>query len=224
MPQTTPEAEKASVKGDPKARELLESAFNLTARWPKNFEGFSANLEVNTDGMVMQGKVAVNSAKEVSVTLPEADLQKSIEGIVSMIVVHRAHRTFEESDGKYELTLEDNNTHPLGQRLRIHGDNSNSSYLLKNNRITQINRTMQHIAFTINVEESAVTPEGKNLTTKYTVYYSSPKDGSLRNVESTTDTHIRIGSADLPSTRRIISYENGKVVTKTLTFTNHKLA
>ena len=50
----------------------------------------------------------------------------------------------------------------------------------------------------------------------------SPKDGSLQNVESLTDTHVRVASADLPATRRIISYENGQVVTKTLSFENHK--
>ena len=223
MPHSTSEAPEVSMDNDPNARELLRKAFENTARWPSDFGGFIADLEVNTNGTKAQGTVSVSDAKEVSISLPDADLQKSVEGTIGMIVAHRAHRTFDESDGKYALTLEGDADHPFGQRLRIHGDNLNSSYCLKNNRITQINRTMQHIAFTINVEESAVTPEGKNLTTKYTVYYSSPKDGSLRNVESTTDTHVRLGSADLPATRRVISYESGQVVTKTLTFTNHKL-
>jgi hypothetical protein len=82
---------------------------------------------------------------------------------------------------------------------------------------------MNPFAFTINVEESAVTQEGKNLTTRYTVYYYSPTDGKLINVESFTDTHVRIGSSDLPATRRIISFENGQVVVKILTFANHTL-
>jgi len=73
------------------------------------------------------------------------------------------------------------------------------------------------------VEESAMTQDQKNLTTKYSVYYSSPSDGKLTNVECFTDTHVRIGSSDLPATRRIISYEQGEVIVKNLTFTNHKL-
>ncbi len=223
MPQATADTPETTIENDPKARALLQKAFENTARWPSDFGGFTADLEVNTNGTKVQGTVTVNGAKDVTVSVPDADLQKAMEGTIGMIIVHRAHRTFDESDGKYALTLEGEADHPFGQKLRIHGDNSNSSYRLNDNRITQINRTMQHIAFTINVEESAVTPEGKNLTTKYTVYYSSPKDGSLRNVESTTDTHVRIGSADLPATRRVISYENGQVVTKTLTFTNHKI-
>jgi hypothetical protein len=82
---------------------------------------------------------------------------------------------------------------------------------------------MTPIAFTINVEESAVTQDQKNLTTKYSVYYFSPTDRKLTNVECFTDTHVRIGSSDLPATRRIISYEQGEVIVKNLTFTNHTL-
>jgi hypothetical protein len=73
------------------------------------------------------------------------------------------------------------------------------------------------------VEESAATQDQKNLTTKYSVYYYSPTDGKLTNVENFTDTHVRIGSSDLPATRRIITYESGEVIVKNLTFTNHKL-
>ena len=142
-----------------------------------------------------------------------------------MIAVHRGPRTFEESDGKYSLTMEEDG-HPFGIKLNIHG--SNSYYRLKDNRMTQINRKMAHpgmtpFAFTINVEESAITHDMKNLTTKYTVYYYSPTDGKLTNVESFTDSHVRVGSSDLPATRRIITYENGEVIVKNLTFANHKL-
>ena len=82
---------------------------------------------------------------------------------------------------------------------------------------------MPPFAFTINVEESAVTQDKKNLTTKYTVYYFSPTEGKLNNVESFTDTHVRVGSSDLPASRRIIGFENGTVLVKSLTFSNHQL-
>jgi hypothetical protein len=82
---------------------------------------------------------------------------------------------------------------------------------------------MNPFAFTINVEESAITQDRTHLTTKYTVYYYSPTDGKLTNVESFTDAHVRIGSCDLPATRRIITYENSDVVVKYLTFKNHQV-
>lgn len=218
-------SERPTVADDPRAREALRRAFDRTARWQKDFKGFTADLTVNIDGAETTGPIMVKGPREVSVQLPDADVQKWAQEQLGMIAVHRGPRSFEESDGKYSLTMEEDG-HPFGVKLDIHG--SNSFYRLKNDRITQINRTMAHpgmapFAFTINVEDSAVTQDGKNLTTRYTVYYYSPKDGKLNNVESFSDSHVRVGASDLPGTRRIISYENGRVVVKSLTFSNHKL-
>ena len=213
------------VKDDPKARDLLRRAFESTARWPKDFKGFTADLTVNINGVETSGPVIVKGPREVSVQLSDGDTQKWAQEQLGMIAVHRGPRSFEESDGKYILTMEEDG-HPFGTTVHIHG--SHSFYRVKDNRITQINRKMAHpgmtpFAFTINVEESAVTQDQKNLTTKYTVYYYSPTDGKLTNVESFTDTHVRLGSSDLPGTRRIITYENSHVVVKNLIFKNHKL-
>lgn len=215
----------STVTDDPQARELLRRAFEATARWPKDFQGFTAGLTVNVNGKETAGSVMVKSPREVSVQLSDGDIQKWAQEQLGMIAVHRGPRSFDESDGKYALTMEEDG-HPFGIKLTIHG--SNSYYRLKDNRITQINRKMAHpgmnpFAFTINVEESALTQDQKNLTTKYTVYYYSPTDGTLTNVESFTDTHVRIGACDLPATRRIITYEGHQVVVKYLNFTNHAL-
>jgi hypothetical protein len=214
-----------TVADDPQARALLRQAFDNTARWQKDFTGFTADLTVNINGKETSGPVMVKGPREVSVQLGDADMQKWAQEQLGMIAVHRGPRSFEESDGKYSLTMEEDG-HPLGTKLVIHG--SNSFYRLKDNRITQINRSMAHpgmtpFAFTINVEESALTQDQKHLTTKYTVYYYSPTDGKLNNVESFTDSHVRIGSSDLPVTRRIITFENGTVIVKSLIFKNHKL-
>jgi len=217
--------ESSTVTDDPQARDLLRRAFEGTARWQKDFKGFTSDLTVNVNGKEVSGSVMVKGPREVSVQLGDGETQKWVHEQLGMIAVHRGPRSFEESDGKYSLTKEEDG-HPFGTKLNIHG--SNSFYRIKDNRITQINRKMAHpgmnpFAFTINVEESAVTQDRKNLTTKYTVYYYSPTDGKLTNVESFTDTHVRVGSSDLPATRRIISFENSQVVVKNLTFKNHKL-
>ena len=216
------------VKDDPLARELLRKAFEKTARWQSDFKGFTSDLTVNINGKECRGTVTVKSPRDVSVGLSDPELQKWAEGQIAMIAVHRGPRSFDESDGKYALTLGKDGDHPMGPSLVINGDGMHSFYRIKDDRITQINRKMAHhgmppIGFTINVEDSAITQDGKFLTTRYTVYYYSPQDGKLANVESFTDTHKRVASSDLPATRRIISYENGDVVVKSLTFENHKM-
>jgi hypothetical protein len=204
---------------------LLKQAFERTARWQPDFKGFTTDLTVNINGKESSGSVMVKSPREVSVQLSDPDVQKWAQEQISMIAVHRGPRSFEESDGKYQLTQEEDG-HPLGTKLVIHG--SNSFYRIKHDRITQINRKMAHpgmppVAFTINVEEAATTQDGKFLTTRYTVYYYSPQDGKLTNVESFTDSHTRVAASDLPATRRIISYENGEVTVKSLAFSNHRM-
>lgn len=222
---TTHTSDQPTVADDPRAREALRRAFEHTARWPQDFKGFTADLTVNLNGKEFHGSATVKSPREVSVELGDGEVQKWAQDQLAMIAVHRGPRTFEESDGKYTLTMQEDG-HPLGARLDIHG--SHSFYRVKDNRITQINRTMSHpgmapFAFTINVEESALTQDKKHLTTRYTVYYFSPQDGKLKNVESFTDTHARVGAADLPASRRIIAFENGGVVVKSFTLSGHHL-
>ncbi|HAP40309.1 MAG TPA: hypothetical protein DCQ94_11210 [Nitrospira sp.] len=223
MQHAAPVDTAVTVADDPQARALLQQAFENTARWQPDFRGFSADLTVNTNGQLVSGTVVVKGPREVTVHLPDDTIQKWAHEQIGMIAVHRAPRKFEESDGKHRLTMEAGDEHPLGRRLDIHGDGMQSFYRIRDNRITQINRKMPHVAFTINVEESSTTQDQKQLTTKYTVYYFAPQDGKLRNVESFTDTHVRVGASDLPATRRIISYENGAVLVRTLTFSNHTL-
>ena len=220
---TRSEAETDGQQNDPKARDLLQGAFSRTARWQPDFQGFQSDLRVNINGKETKGTVTVKGPKDVTVSIDDEEIQKWAQSQIAMIAVHRGPRSFEESDGKYGLTLEGDSSHPLGQRVNINGDGMGSWYRVKDNRITQINRKMPHMAFTINVEDSSVTQDQKYLTTRYTVYYFSPKDGSLQNVDSFSDSHTRISSSDLPATRRIISYENGEVVAKSLVFENHKM-
>ena len=221
METYTREEAKTETTDDPKARELLRRAFAKTSRWPDTFGGFEADLRINVNGEETTGKVTVKSSKEVDVSLPNEELQKWAQGQISMIAAHRGPRTFEESDGKYHLSFEGGENHPQGPRISL-GDSMGSTYRVKDDRLTQINRKMPHVAFTINVEDSVLTQDEKYLTTRYIVYYYSPKDGSLANVESFSDSHTRVGNADLPATRRIISYEKGATVTRTMTFENHK--
>src|ERR1051326_6598308 len=87
------------AKDDPEARELLRRAFERTARWPSDFKGFTADLTLNVDGKETRGTVTVKSAQDVTVSLPDADLQKWATNTIGMIAVHRGPRTFDKSDG-----------------------------------------------------------------------------------------------------------------------------
>ena len=102
-----------------------------------------------------------------------------------------------------------------------------SFYRIKDNRITQINRKMAHpgmnpFAFTINVEESAVTQDQKNLTTKYTVYYFAPRRQTHQRGK--LHRHARPRRCVRPSRDQTDYYlRRWRSHGRTMTFKNHKL-
>jgi Protein of unknown function (DUF3386) len=211
------------VADDPIAREQLQRAFEKTSRWPQGFKGFTADLTCQESGRISNGTVMVKSPRDVTLHLEHEDLQKWAEGQIGMMAVHRGPRSFEESDGKYSIALGEEDHHPMGRLLIIHGDGMNSTYRIKDDRITQINRSMERVKFTINVEDSLTTNDGKALTTRYTVFYFLPNTGELRQVESYSDSHAVVNGIYLPGTRRVSYNENGAVITRLLTFEHHRL-
>jgi hypothetical protein len=216
-------SEPVAAADDPAARELLRRAFGSTYRWSAAFKGFSARLRVEEVGRTVDGAVDVRLPESITVSLADPELQKWTEGQVGMMAVHRGHRTFEEADGRHTLTLAEEDGHPLGRLLQIHGDGMNSRYRVAGDRIRQINRSMGPVRFTINVEDALTTPDGRHLTTRYTVYYFHPTDGSIKQVDSITDHHAVVDGVHLPGTRRVINVENGEVRVRVMTVSDHKL-
>lgn len=217
--------EATAVVDEPEARELIRRAFESTYRWSPDFRGFRAEVTIRDGGRILQGEAVVSLPGETTVTLPGSDqeIRKWVEGQVGMMAVHRGARTFDESDGRHRLTLGPEDHHPLGRLLLIDGDGMSSRYRILDGQIRQINRSMGPVRFTINVEDSLTTPEGRHLTTRYTVYYFQPQDGSLKQVDSVTDRHAVVDGWYLPGTRRVIGAEAGEVRVRVMEFTGHRL-
>ncbi|MEC7641635.1 MAG: DUF3386 family protein [Nitrospinota bacterium] len=211
-----------TLEDDPKTREALREVFQNTARWPEGFKGFTADIAVNMDGKEEKGTVCVKGPKEIEVSLKDEKLKEFAAENLASIAMHRGPRSFEESDGKYKLQFGDNGEHPLGRSVIMGGDGMSSFYRIRDGRIRQINRKTPRMSFTINIEDSVKTQEDKYLTSRYTVYYFNPENGSLKDVESYSDTYTRVGDADLPETRRIINCENGAVSVNAMKLDSHK--
>lgn len=216
-------AEPVTVADDPKARDLLRGAFESTYRWKPDFKGFRARLTIRGTGKPVEGDVLVELPETIKVSLSDADAQKWAEGQIGMMAVHRGYRTFEQSDGRHTLGVGEEDGHPLGRLLLIHGDGMNSRYRILGKHIRQINRSMGPVRFTINVEEALTTPDGRHLTTRYTVYYFNPQDNSIKQVDSISDDHTVVNGVYVPGTRRVISTENGEVRVRVMEFREHQL-
>jgi uncharacterized protein DUF3386 len=221
---TRQSAPAVAVQDDPQARELLQRAFERTSRWSANFSGFSAALMANDNGVEHYGTVQVTMPRSVEVTLAETNLQQWAEQQLAMLAGHRAYRAFDQSDGKYTLTLGPQESHPLGRLIAIHGDGMNSRYRVKDDRICQIQRAMERVKFMINIEDSMSTSDGKVLTTRFTVYYFSPSTGQLTQVESFTDDYTEVRGVVLPKSRRVTFAEHGEARVRELILSDHVLS
>jgi Protein of unknown function (DUF3386) len=212
-----------AVQDDPNARELLHHAFDRTARWRADFVGFTAALIANDNGVEHRGTVKVTMPRTVEVTIAEADLQQWAQQQLAMMAAHRAYRAFDQADGKYVLTLGPEDVHPLGRLINIHGDGMNSRYRVRDERICQIQRAMERVQFTINIEDSMTTRDGMVLTTRFTVYYFSPSTGQLTQVESFADDYIEVHGVVLPKARRVTFADNGEARVREVLLSEHAL-
>jgi hypothetical protein len=216
-------AQAVAAQDDPQARDLLRRAFDRTSRWRADFAGFRAVLLANDNGVIHRGSVQVAMPRTVDVTLGEAALQQWAQQQLAMLAGHRAYRTFDQSDGKYILTLGPEEAHPLGRLIAIHGDGMNSRYRVKDERICQIQRAMERVKFTINIEDSTTTADGRVLTTRFTVYYFSPSTGQLTQVESFADDYTEVQGVVLPKARQVTFADNGEARVRELMLSEHVL-
>jgi uncharacterized protein DUF3386 len=214
-------AQAVSVQDDPNARELLHRAFDRTARWRADFVGFTAALIANDNGVEHRGTVKVTLPRAIEVSLPEAALQQWTQQQLAMMAGHRAYRAFDQADGKYILTLGPEEAHPLGRLVFIHGDGMNSRYRVMDERICQIQRSMERVKFTINIDDSMTTRDGKVLTTRFTVYYFSPSTEQLTQVESFADDYTEVRGVVLPKARRVTFADKGETKVRELILADH---
>jgi hypothetical protein len=216
-------AQAVAVQDDPNARELLHRAFDRTSRWRADFGGFTAALIAHDNGVEHHGTVKVTMPRSVEVTIAEPGLQQWAQQQLAMMVGHRGYRAFDQADGKYVLTLGPEEAHPLGRLVYIHGDGMSSRYRVRDERICQIQRSMERVKFTINIEDTITTRDDKVLTTRFTVYYFAPSTGQLTQVESFADDYCEVGEIVLPKARRVTFADNGEARVRELILSAHVL-
>jgi hypothetical protein len=214
-------AQAVAVQDDPTARELLHRAFDRTSRWRADFTGFAAALIVNDNGVEHRGTLQVTMPRSIEVTGAEPDLQQWAQQQLAMMAGHRGYRTFDQADGKYMLTLGPEEAHPLGRLVYIHGDGMDSRYRVRDERICQIQRSMERVKFTINIEDTMMTRDDKVLTTRFAVYYFAPSTGQLTQVESFADDYCEVGGIVLPKARRVTFADNGEARVREVILSEH---
>jgi uncharacterized GH25 family protein len=208
----------AKQEPHPDATKLLAVARANRATWD-NFPGFTAEVEVNTDGVINRGTVVVDGSGKVQVTMSDKATHKWALSQLQSVVSHR----LVGDDRQTPCAFADIDVHhPLGRKINVLNDELHSSYRIRGVEIVEVNRKMGAGRFTITVLESQRNAEKKLLSTSYVV---NTWDGTDKLVGSQAfhQTWVRVGRFDLPGRETIINAGSGALGARTLTLTDHKL-
>jgi hypothetical protein len=208
---------------DPQAYDLLKSAYDHRQQLPALFAGFSADIAVNDAGTEVAGKLVYTPGKPMDLTLDNPATQmKWLRDAIGSLIGHRITGAFAQGDGSNPITFGADDHSPVGRLVALN-DGLQSSYRVRDNQIVQVNRSMGDTKFTILVLDSLKTNEGKFLPRNFVVTYFDAGTGALKRAECFSDTYTEIHGAWLPTSRTIVTSENGAVVARSFALRNLKL-
>lgn len=202
----------AAPADDPDARALLKDAVAHRATWGADFPGFEAAAEFTIDGKSCTGHVRVSRDRKVEVNLPDEAARREAEEMLGSIVLHRAASG--DGGGSESLTFGAEDHHPQGRLIQV-GDESHSTYRVRDHQILQVSRSAgPKVRFTIDVLSTERVRGDQFLPGVYTVTYRDAATGALQRTDTFIDRHQEVGSYFLPSERIVL--EAGHDHTRTI--------
>jgi hypothetical protein len=192
-------------QADPAAYALLKKAHDSRQVMPADFPGFRSELVFQQGDQVWRGELIYRRQGETEVRLQGAD-EASLgwaRGQILNLVGHRRGGDFAKGDGRHPLQLGPDDGNPYG-RLIVLNDGLQSSYRVRDNKVTEVTRTSEGSRFTISVLEAMDADDGKYLANHFLVTYRDAATGALQKFEGYRDGYSRIHGIWLPTSRTVI--------------------
>lgn len=192
----------------PSANELLKRARQSRSTW-ENFPGFHARLSVNTAGYQGTGRLTIDSAGDVKLSeFPPGLDEKQVKGYFESLAQHRLADPAAEDEVEYAA---DQKPHPLGPLITFVGDEKlQSSYRIRDNVVTQVNRVMGDTRFTIDVLDVYRDPRGRYVPELFTVSFWDKNSGALTRSETHVNHWTAVGAFELPTSIIVARFAPGK--------------
>lgn len=208
---------------DPAAHRMLRRAYEAGYRFPRGFRGFKASVYYACDQERSAGTLEVYDPKDIRLEdrLKGAGDGRLVQELTSL-VSHRWPIPYEESDGRYRLTL-DASEHPLGRLVRVENDGMGSTYRLQGGHISQITREVGGMRFSVHIQARTYTGDGKALPAHFCVSYWDLREERLVRTEIYRDGYICVGGTHLPLSRRITTTEDSGITTRQILIRDHEL-
>jgi Protein of unknown function (DUF3386) len=206
---------------DRAAVSLFEKALSTRASW-QDFPGFTADATGTVDGRAFTGKVAVADDGAVTINVDDPAASPWLEDQLASLVMHRLPPS--EPRAAPLLRFADHDTtHPLGRLLTFEGGRFASSYRVKDDQITVVNRQIGRQTMTITVLSNTPAGPDKFLPSQYLVHTWDSATGRLQRVETVQDDWKNVGAFALPSHHKVLTSSDSGLSARSVTLSRHEL-
>jgi hypothetical protein len=110
----------SSTDDDLHARRLVQCAQGMFQKWPEGFAGFSAAIACSEGQDRVDGEVRVFTDGRVEARLGHGRLSAWAKASLRAISMARTPRFFKDGDGRFPITFQPEDEHPLGRGVRVH--------------------------------------------------------------------------------------------------------
>lgn len=210
------------------AHGVLREAQQAAYRFPEGFFGFRAHVTITeaTSGgtKTASGTVTVGGPRSIELALEgDETLAQWGKQEIGSVAGHRWPTSYEESDGRYGLVLDEDPHHPLGSQITFQDDPFASVYRVANGRISQVTRSMGSMRFTITMQRHSETPDGRALPSEFTVSYWNTQQDRLTRSDIYSDRYQVVENVSIPATRTIVTADDTGFTTRVLEFSDVQL-
>ena len=209
------------TKADPAAFALLKEAHDKRESFPPGFSGLTADVLVNDNGTQVKGTLTYTSAGDIKLSLingTKAEEDWAHDQLESALA-HRRSDDFAQGDGNHALTFVQDDHSPLGRQIALN-DRMKSFYRVSDGQIMEVTRSMGKMRFTITMLDNTFVEGGKYLPAHFVVTYFDAGTGAITKVDAYSDKFVKVSNAWIPSSRRVVTAENGGFTTRSFALTN----
>jgi len=190
------------------AREIFHTAFERRYTWDSQFPGYSADVSLRHHKTLYRGIVRVNPDLSVAVlNLQDDAVRQLVKEQLQMVTTHHRPISFETLHGQHTFEAVNPVNANLGTlEIREVGDSLDSSYKVRDQKITQVNRLLGSVAVTMNALGFFTPPEGY-LVAHYQSIFRDPQTGAELQKDDVRDIYDKVGKYYL-LTRRYIRHSD----------------
>ncbi|MBC8113615.1 MAG: DUF3386 family protein [Candidatus Saccharimonas sp.] len=211
---------------DAAAVAMFERAIAARAAWT-DFNRFMARVSVFHDDRRSEGMVTVKSDGDVSFhaepKLDDEAAQEWVRDQLHSLVIHRVPSSGIQSQPVLSFADKDD-AHPLGRLLTFHGGRFASTYRIRDDEITVVNRNLGRENMSLQMLESERNAENKVLPRAYQVQYRDAETGAITRIDTFRNRWQRVGKLDLPESLTQTVSSAGGVSVRSLKLHSFKLA